>query len=91
MSRLRTTDVVDGAPGIKQFVDEIAVQRRQKCVRGVSRITRGERGRSIHPSNSRIALQRLARGRYVIARTGEAGLVNYRLAKRGADAVAEHE
>jgi hypothetical protein len=51
----------------------------------------GERGRTIHAYNTRVALQRLARGRFVIARTGNDGLVNYRIAKRGADAIAEHE
>jgi hypothetical protein len=51
----------------------------------------GERGRTIHASNARVALQRLAKDRYVIARSGEDGLVNYRLAKRGADAITEHE
>jgi hypothetical protein len=51
----------------------------------------GERGRTIQAFNTRVALQRLARGRFVIARTGNDGLVNYRIAKRGADAIAEHE
>ena len=51
----------------------------------------GERGRIIHAFNTRVALQRLARGGYVIARTGDDGLVNYRIAKRDEDAIAEHE
>jgi hypothetical protein len=42
-------------------------------------------------TNTRLALQRLAKGGYVIARTGDDGLVNYRIAKRGADAIAENE
>ena len=51
----------------------------------------GERGRTIHEFNTRVALQRLAKGAYVIARTGDDGLVNYRIAKRGEDAIAERE
>jgi hypothetical protein len=51
----------------------------------------GERGRTIHAFNTRIALQRLAKGGYVIARTGHDGLANYRIAKRGADAIVERD
>ena len=51
----------------------------------------GERGRIIHAFNTRVALQRLAKGGYVFARSGDDGLVNYRIAKRGADAIAENE
>jgi hypothetical protein len=51
----------------------------------------GERGRTVHAFNTRLALQRLAKGGYVIARIGDDGLVNYRIAKRGADAIAEHD
>ena len=51
----------------------------------------GERGRTIHAFNTRVALQRLAKGGYVFARTADDGLVNYRIAKRGADAIAENE
>ena len=43
----------------------------------------GERGRTIHAFNTRLALQRLAKGGYVIARIGDDGLVNYRIAKPG--------
>jgi len=51
----------------------------------------GERGRTIHAFNTRLALQRLANGGYVIARKGNDGLANYRIAKRGADAIVEHD
>ena len=51
----------------------------------------GERGRTMHAFNMRVALQRLAKGGYVFARTADDGLVNYRIAKRGADAIAENE
>jgi hypothetical protein len=50
----------------------------------------GERGRSIPEFNTRIALQRLARGGYVVARTG-LELVNYRITQRGKDALIEHD
>ena len=50
----------------------------------------GERGRSIPEFNTRIALQRLARGGYVVARTG-LELVNYRITQRGKDAVIKHD
>ena len=51
----------------------------------------GERARTIHAFNTRVVLQRLAKGSYVFARTGDDGLVNYRIAKRGTDAIAENE
>ena len=51
----------------------------------------GEHGRTIHAFNARVVFQRLAKGGYVFARTGDDGLVNYRIAKRGADAIAENE
>ena len=50
----------------------------------------GERGRTIPEFNTRIALQRLARGGYVVARAG-LELVNYRITQRGKDAVIEHD
>ena len=46
----------------------------------------GERGRTIPEFNTRITLQRLARGGYVIARAG-LELVNYRITQRGKDAI----
>ena len=50
----------------------------------------GERGRNIRGFNSRVALQRLAGGGYVILRAG-VELINYRITKRGEDAIAEHD
>jgi hypothetical protein len=50
----------------------------------------GERVRTIPETNTRIALQRLARGGYVVARTG-LELVNYRITQRGKDAVIKHD
>jgi hypothetical protein len=49
-----------------------------------------ERGRTISEFNTRIALQRLARGGYVVARAGPE-LVNYRITQRGKDAVIEYD
>jgi hypothetical protein len=40
--------------------------------------------------NTRITLQRLARGGYVIARAG-LELVNYRITQRGKEAIIEHD
>ena len=51
----------------------------------------GVRGRTIHEFNTRVALQRLARGGYVIARMGDDNLINYRITRRGADAIAEND
>jgi hypothetical protein len=50
----------------------------------------GECGCNIRRFNTRVALQRLARGGYVVARAG-VELVNYRITKRGEDAIAEHD
>ena len=50
----------------------------------------GERGRNIRGFNSRVALQRLAGCGYVILRAG-VELINYRITKRGEDAIAEHD
>ena len=50
----------------------------------------GECGCNIRGFNTRVALQRLARGGYVVARAG-VELVNYRITKRGEDAIAEHD
>ena len=50
----------------------------------------GERVRTIPETNTRIALQHLARGGYVVARTG-LELVNYRITQRGKDAVIKHD
>jgi hypothetical protein len=51
----------------------------------------GERGRAIQGFNTRVALQRLAKGGYVIARVGGHELINYRITQRGKDAIAEHD
>ena len=50
----------------------------------------GGRGRNIRGFKTRLALQRLAGGGYVILRAG-VELINYRITKRGEDAIAEHD
>ena len=49
----------------------------------------GERGRTIQASNIRVALDRLAKGGFVVARTTGLELVNYRITQRGRDALVE--
>ena len=51
----------------------------------------GERGRTIQKFSTRIALQRLAKGGYVIPRVGGRELVNYRIMQRVKDAITEHD
>ena len=49
----------------------------------------GERRRTIQASNIRVALDRLAKGGFVVARTTGLELVNYRITQRGRDALVE--
>ena len=49
----------------------------------------GERGRTIQASNIRVALDRLAKGGFVVARTTGLELVNYRITQRDRDALVE--
>ena len=49
----------------------------------------GERGRTIQAFNIRVALDRLAKGGFVVARTTGLELVNYRITQRGRDALVE--
>jgi DNA-binding PadR family transcriptional regulator len=51
----------------------------------------GEGGRTIRAYNIRLALDRLAKGGYVIARPTGLDLVRYRITGRGHEALAEHE
>ncbi len=52
----------------------------------------GERGRTIQEaSNIRVALDRLAKGGFVIARPTGLELVSYRITQRGQDALVEHD
>ena len=49
----------------------------------------GERGRTIQASNIRVALNRLAKGGFVVAHPTGLELVNYRITQRGRDALVE--
>jgi hypothetical protein len=51
----------------------------------------GEGGRTSQKFSTRIALQRLAKGGYVIPRVGGRELVNYRIMQRVKDAITEHD
>jgi hypothetical protein len=46
----------------------------------------GERGRTVQTSSIRVALDRLAKGGFVVARPTGLDLVNYRITQRGRDA-----
>ncbi len=50
----------------------------------------GERGRIIRGCDAGIALLRLVKGGYVIDRTTGRDLIQYRITRRGDDALAEH-
>jgi hypothetical protein len=51
----------------------------------------GEGGRTIRAYNMRLALDRLAKGGYVVARPTGLDLVRYRITGRGQEALAEHD
>jgi hypothetical protein len=50
----------------------------------------GERGRTIRAGGTGAALQRLVKGGYVIDRTAGLDSIQYRITRRGDDALAEH-
>ena len=50
----------------------------------------GERGRTIRAYSTRLVLDRLAKGGYVVARPTGLDLVQYRITQRGQDAIEEH-
>jgi hypothetical protein len=50
----------------------------------------GERGRDVRELNTRVTLDRLARGGYLVARPSGSESVQYRITKRGQDAIVEH-
>jgi hypothetical protein len=50
----------------------------------------GEHGRTIRAFNTRLVLDRLAKYGYVAARSTGLELVQYRITKRGEDAILEH-
>ena len=51
----------------------------------------GERGRTVQTSSIRVALDRLAKGGFVVARPTGLDLVNYRITQRGRDALVEQD
>jgi DNA-binding PadR family transcriptional regulator len=51
----------------------------------------GESGRTIREYNMRIALDRLAKSGYVVARPTGPDLIHYRITGRGQEALAEHD
>jgi hypothetical protein len=50
----------------------------------------GERGRTIRARDAGAALQRLVKGGFVIDRTTGRDLIQYRITRRGDDALAEY-
>jgi hypothetical protein len=51
----------------------------------------GERGRTVRSYDTRLALDRLAKGVYVVAHPIGLELVQYRITARGQEVVAEHD
>jgi hypothetical protein len=51
----------------------------------------GERGRNVRELNTRVSLNRLVRGGYVVARPTDPGFVQYRITQRGQDAIVEYD
>jgi hypothetical protein len=50
----------------------------------------GEPGRTIRGCDAGVALLRLVKGGYIIDRTTGRNLIEYRITRRGDDALAEH-
>jgi hypothetical protein len=51
----------------------------------------GERGRNVRELSTRVTLDRLVKGGYLVARPTDPGLVQYRITQRGQDAIVEHD
>ena len=64
-------------------LEEVALLKQLKAA--------GEGGRTIRAYNMRLALDRLAKGGYVVARPTGLDLVHYRITGRGQEALAEHD
>jgi len=64
-------------------LDDVALLKQLKAA--------GESGRTVRVYNVRLALDRLAKGGYVIARPTCLDLVHYRITGRGKEALAEHD
>ena len=64
-------------------LEEVALLKQLKAA--------GEGGRTIRAYNVRLALDRLAKGGYLVARPTGIDLVHYRITGRGQEALAEHD
>jgi len=51
----------------------------------------GERGRTVRSADTRLVLDRLAKGGFVVARLMGFESVQYRITQRGRDAILEYE
>jgi hypothetical protein len=51
----------------------------------------GDRGRNVRDMKTRVSLDRLVKGGYLVARPAEVESVQYRITQRGKDAIVEHE
>jgi DNA-binding PadR family transcriptional regulator len=71
------------ASGMNLTLDDVALLKQLKAA--------GETGRTVRVYNVRLALDRLAKGGYVIARPTGLDLVHYRITGRGQEALAEHD
>ena len=49
----------------------------------------GERGRNVRELNTRVTLDRLVKGGYLVARPTDAKFIQYRITQRGQDAIVE--
>jgi len=70
-------------PTMNLTLEEVALLKQLKAA--------GEGGRTIRAYNMRLALDRLAKGGYVVARPTGLDLVHYRITERGQEALAEHD
>ena len=70
-------------PTMNLTLEELALLKQLKAA--------GGGGRTIRAYNMRLALDRLAKGGYVVARPTGLDLVHYRITGRGQEALAEHD
>jgi DNA-binding transcriptional regulator PaaX len=51
----------------------------------------GDRGRAVRELNTRVSLDRLVKGGYLVSRPAGDESIQYRITQRGKDAIVEHE
>jgi DNA-binding PadR family transcriptional regulator len=51
----------------------------------------GDRGRNVREVETRVTLDRLVKGGYLVARPAKVESVQYRITQRGKDAIVEHD